>query len=260
MELEGKVAVITGGGSGIGEATAERFAAEGARVVICGRTKDKLEETIESAGDVPGEIVDVQADISDSEDVRKLFDEVEEQFGRLDILFAHAGINGVWAPIEKLGVDEWRRTIDINLTGTFLTVKYGVPMLKRQGGSIVITSSINGTAKFSDVGSSAYCASKAGQIAFMKLLALELADSRVRVNAICPGSIETSIDEHMELRDTEAAEEIAEFPHGSIPLTGGDPGQPEQVAELVLFLASDRSSHITGTPVWIDGGQSIAQG
>ena len=260
MELEGKVAVITGGGSGIGEATAKQFAREGARVVICGRTKEKLEETIEDAGDVPGDIVDLQADISDPEDVEKLFNEVDERFGRLDILFAHAGINGTWAPVDKLAVDEWQRTIDINLTGTFLTVKYAVPLLKRQGGSIVITSSINGTAKFSDVGSSAYCASKAGQIAFMKLMALELADDGVRVNAICPGSIETSIDEHMELRDTKAAEEIAEFPHGSVPLTGGDPGQPEQVAQLVMFLASGRSSHITGTPVWIDGGQSIAQG
>lgn len=261
MELDGKVAVVTGGGSGIGQATAQKFAREGARVVICGRTKEKLEQTVEDAGDVPGEIIEIQADVSDATDVRRLFEAVDERFGRLDILFAHAGINGTWAPIDELAVEEWQRTIDINLTGTFLTVKFAVPMLKRQGGSIVITSSINGTAKFSDVGSSAYCASKAGQIAFMKLLSLELADDGIRVNAICPGSIETSIDEHMELRDTKAAEEIAQFPHGSsIPLTSGAPGQPEQVAELVLFLASDRSSHITGTPVWIDGGQSLAQG
>ncbi len=260
MELEGKVAVITGGGSGIGEATATLFAREGARVVICGRTREKLEETIESAGDVPGEIVDEQVDIADADDVQRLFRSVEERYGRLDVLFAHAGINGVWAPIEKLGVDEWRRTIDINLTGTFHTVKFATPLLKRQGGSIIITSSINGTAKFSDVGSSAYCSSKAGQIAFMKLIAIELADKGIRVNAICPGSIETSIDEHMELRDTDAAAEIAEFPHGAIPLSGGDPGKPDQVADLVLFLASERSSHITGTPILIDGGQSLAQG
>lgn len=260
MELEGKVAVVTGGGSGMGEAAAKRFAREGAQVIICGRTKEKLEEVAESAGDEAERIHDVQADISEPKDVQRLFDEVDEKFGRLDVLFAHAGINGIWAPIEELAVEEWKQTIDINLNGTFLTVKYAVPLLKRQGGSIIITSSINGTAKFSDVGSSAYCASKAGQIAFMKLIALELADKSIRVNAICPGSIATEIEEHMELRNTKAADEIAEFPHGAVPLTGGEPGQPEQVAELVLFLASDRSSHITGTPIWIDGGQSLAQG
>ncbi len=258
MELKGKVAVVTGGGSGIGEAAAKRFAREGADVVICGRTREKLKETVEEA--TGGRVIDVLADISDPADVRRLFHEVDERWGRLDILFAHAGINGVWAPIEELATEEWRRTIDINLNGTFYTVKYAVPMLKRQGGSIVITSSINGTAKFSDLGSSAYCASKAGQIAFMKLLALELADSRVRVNAICPGSIATSIDEHMERRDTEASEEVADYPQGGIPLTQGEPGSAEQVAELVLFLASDRSTHITGTPIRIDGGQSLVQG
>ena len=260
MELEGKVAVITGGGSGIGEATATLFARQGARVVICGRTKEKLDETVDEAGEAGERIVAVQADISDADDVRGLFEEVDKRWGRLDILFAHAGVNGVWAPIEEIQPDEWQKTIDINLTGTFYTVKYAVPLLKRQGGSIVITSSINGTAKFSDVGSSAYCATKAGQIAFMKLIALELADKGIRVNAICPGSIATDIDEHTEMRHTRATGEVAEYPHGAIPISGGDPGRPEQVAELVLFLASDRSSHITGTPVWIDGGQSLVQG
>lgn len=260
MDLEGKVAVVTGGGSGIGEATAKLFAREGARVVICGRTEEKLEETVDDAGEAGDRIVALQADISNVEDMKRLFNEVDKRWGRLDILFAHAGVNGVWAPIEELEPEEWRRTIDINLTGTFHTVKYAVPLLKRQGGAIVITSSINGTAKFSDVGSSAYCATKAGQIAFMKLLALELADKNIRVNAICPGSIATEVDEHTEMRNTEATGEVAEYPHGAIPISGGDPGRPEQVAELVLFLASDRSSHITGTPVWIDGGQSLVQG
>lgn len=260
MELEGKVAVVTGGGSGIGEATAKLFAREGAHVAICGRTKEKLDGTIEEAGADGERIVAIQADVSKLEDVQRLFREVEDRWGRLDILFAHAGVNGVWAPIEKLEPEEWRSTVDINLTGTFYTVKYAVPMLKRQGGSIIITSSINGTAKFSDVGSSAYCATKAGQIAFMKLIALELADAGIRVNAICPGSIATDVDEHTEMRDTKATGEVAEYPHGAIPISGGEPGEPEQVAELVLFLASDRSSHITGTPVWIDGGQSLVQG
>lgn len=264
MEFEGKVAVVTGGGSGIGRATARRFAREGARVAICGRTMEKLEETVETAdahGEANGgEIIALAADVSDPTDVQRLFEAVDERWGRLDVLFAHAGINGVWAPIEELDPKEWNRTLQINLSGTFYTVKYGVPLLKRQGGAIVITSSINGTRKFSDVGSSAYSASKGGQIAFMELMALELADHGIRVNAVCPGSIATSVEEHMEMRDTEATEEVAEYPQGGIPLTGGAPGRPEQVAELVLFLASDRADHITGTPVWIDGGQSLVQG
>lgn len=260
MELEGKVAVVTGGGSGIGEATAQRFVQEGARVAICGRTMEKLEETVAAIEAGNGEMLAVQTDISDPGDVRHLFQEVDEHWGRLDVLFAHAGVNGVWAPIEELDPKEWNRTVQINLSGTFYTVKYAVPMLKRQGGSIVITSSINGTRKFSDLGSSAYSATKGGQIAFMELMALELADHDIRVNAICPGSIATSIEEHMEMRDTEATEEVADYPQGGIPLTDGAPGRPEQVAELVLFLASDRADHITGTPVWIDGGQSLVQG
>lgn len=260
MELRDKVAVITGGGSGIGEATAYRFADEGARVAICGRTMEKLNETVAKARGSAGEVIAIAADVSDPTDMEDLFAEVDERWGRLDVLFAHAGINGVWAPIEELGPKDWNHTLQINLSGTFYTVKYAVPLLKRQGGAIVVTSSINGTAKFSDLGSSAYCASKAGQIAFMKLMALELAEHDIRVNAICPGSIDTEIEEHMEMRDTEATAEVAAYPGGGIPLTGGAPGRPEDVAELVLFLASDRASHITGTPVWIDGGQSLVQG
>ncbi len=260
MELDGKVVAVTGGGSGIGEAAARRFVEEGAHVAISGRTEEKLEDTVEEVEGSAGEIISVQADVSQPPDVQHLYEAVDDRWGRLDTVFAHAGINGVWAPIEELAPEEWNRTIQINLTGTFLTVKYAVPLLKQQGGSIVITSSINGTQKFSDIGSSAYSASKGGQISFMKLMAAELAEHDIRVNAICPGSISTSIQEHMEQRDTEATQEVAEYPDGGIPLTGGESGRSEQVAELVLFLASSRASHITGSPIWIDGGQSLVQG
>lgn len=260
MELEGRVAVISGGGSGIGRASALLFAAEGAQVLICGRTMEKLEQTASDADALPGDVVPYQADISNAGEMEALYAEVARRWNRLDVVFAHAGINGVWAPIEDLAPEEWDKTIRINLTGTFLTLKYAVPLMKGRGGSIIITSSINGTTKFSDVGSSAYCATKAGQIALTKLLALELARYRIRVNAICPGSIATDVEEHTEMRNTKATAEVAEFPHGSVPLRNGESGDPEQVAELALFLATERSSHITGTPVWIDGGQSLVQG
>jgi NAD(P)-dependent dehydrogenase (short-subunit alcohol dehydrogenase family) len=150
--------------------------------------------------------------------------------------------------------------LNINLKGTFLTVKYAVPYLKKQGGSVIITSSVNGTRIFSNTGATAYSCSKAAQVAFTKMVALELAKDRVRVNVICPGGIETDIGENTEPRDLEHVKEPVEYPEGKIALTDGKPGTPEQVAQLVLFLASDASNHITGTEIWIDGAESLLQG
>ncbi len=156
--------------------------------------------------------------------------------------------------------EEWSNTLNINLTGTFLTIKYAVPYLKRQGGSVIVTASVNGTRIFSNTGATAYSCSKAGQVALTKMLALELAADKVRVNVICPGGIESSIDENTEQRNLERVRIPVEFPKGSQPLTGGKPGKAEQVAQLVLFLASDASSHITGTEMWIDGAGELTEG
>jgi NAD(P)-dependent dehydrogenase (short-subunit alcohol dehydrogenase family) len=186
--------------------------------------------------------------------------QVIDRWGRLDIVFANAGINGVWAPVDELTAEEWSQTLDINLKGTFLTVKYAVPYLKKQGGAVVITSSVNGTRMFSNTGATAYACSKAAQVAFAKMVALELAEARIRVNVICPGAITTQIEESTEKRDLEKVKEPVEYPEGAIPLTDGKPGSSEQVAQLVLFLASDAASHITGSEIWIDGGQSLLQG
>ena len=186
--------------------------------------------------------------------------EVVEKLGTLDVVFANAGVNGVWAPIDELAPEEWEKTIAINLTGTFFSIKAAVPHMKERGGSIVVTSSVNGTRMFSNGGASAYATTKAGQVALTQMLAVELARHRIRVNVICPGAIETEIEESTEKRDIEEAKEPVEYPEGEIPLTDGKPGSAEQVAKLVLFLASDESDHITGTPVWIDGGQSLLQG
>jgi NAD(P)-dependent dehydrogenase (short-subunit alcohol dehydrogenase family) len=122
---------------------------------------------------------------------------------------------------------------------------------------VIVTASINGTRTFSNTGATAYSATKAAQVAMTKMLALELAKHKIRVNAVCPGAIDTEIQENTEKRDLEKEQEPVEFPEGKIPLTDGKPGTADEVAELVLFLASDRSRHITGTPVWIDGGQSL---
>ncbi|MGL4621686.1 SDR family oxidoreductase [Chroococcidiopsis sp.] len=261
MQLAGKVALVTGAGSGIGKAAAKLMAKEGAKVVLLGRSEDELEKTLAEIESSGGTAISVIGDISQPEQMQQANQKAAEKWGRLDIVFANAGVNGVWASLEELTPEEWNKTININLTGTFLTVKYAVPYLKKQpGSSIIITSSINGTRVFSNTGATAYSCTKAAQVAFTKMVALELAEHRVRVNVICPGAIETSIDENTERRNLEEIKEPVEFPEGKVPLTDGKPGTSEQVAQLVLFLASDASSHITGTEMWIDGGESLLKG
>lgn len=260
MSLEGRVALITGAGSGLGEASAKRLAQSGVKVGLLSRTREELEQVerqIEQAG---GTALVLTGDISKPEDVERAVQALVGEYGRLDIVFANAGINGVWASIEELTPDDWDQTLDINLKGTFLTIKYAVPHLKQRGGSVIITSSINGTRVFSNTGATAYSSSKAGQVAMAKMLAVELAKHRIRVNVICPGAIESEIDENTTHRDLEEIREPVEYPEGNIPLTDGKPGRASQVADLVFFLASDESSHISGTEIWIDGAQSLLVG
>jgi NAD(P)-dependent dehydrogenase (short-subunit alcohol dehydrogenase family) len=258
MELQGKVALVTGAGSGIGKAAALLMAREGARIGVLSHTEDEIRKTAEEIRQAGGEAVPLVADIADEEQMRKAVSDLVGAFGRLDIVFANAGINGVWAPIDDLKPEEWDRTINTNLRGTYLTLHLSVPHLKRAGGgAIVITSSINGSRTFTSAGATAYSATKAAQVAMAQMLAVELAQHKIRVNVVCPGRIETEIKENTDKRNTEEAAVPAEYPEGNIPLTGKEPGTSEEVAELVLFLASDRARHITGTPVWIDGGQSL---
>ncbi len=260
MQLGDKVALITGAGSGIGKAAAVLLAKEGAKIAALGRSEDELNEVVAQIQQAGGEAIPVLADISETEEMQQAVQQIINQWGRLDIVFANAGINGVWAPIEELEPEEWDKTIKVNLKGTFLTVKYAVPHLKKQGGSVIITSSVNGTRMFSNSGATAYSCTKAAQVAFTKMVALELAKHRIRVNVICPGAIETNIDQSTERRSLEQAREPVEYPAGKIPLTDGKPGSSEQVANLVLFLASDASSLISGTEMWIDGAESLLAG
>lgn len=260
MRLEGKVALVTGAGSGIGKAAALLMAAEGARVGTLSHTADEVERVVKQIERAGGEAVALVADVSQPSQMQKAVEALAEKWGRIDIVFANAGINGVWAPIEELEPEEWDRTLETNLKGTFLTVKYATPYLKKRGGSVIVTSSVNGTRVFSNTGATAYSCSKAGQVAFTKMVALELARHKVRVNVICPGAIETNISDSTEQRDLQEIREPVIYPDGTIPLTDGKPGTAEQVAQLALFLASDDASHITGTEVWIDGAGSLLIG
>ena len=256
-EFEGKSALITGAGSGLGKAAAVLLAQQGAFVGLVGRTEDELEETACEIGERATVLV---ADIAKEEEIRCACDRLADERGSLDVVFANAGVNGVWAPLDELTLEDWSHTIGINLTGTFLTIKCAFPHLKRRGGSVIVTSSVNGTRIFSNTGATAYSTSKAGQVALAKMLALELAQWKIRVNVICPGAIESEIGDNTEMRDTEKVKVPVEFPEGEIPLTGGKPGKGKDVAELVAFLASDRSRHISGTEIWIDGAESLLVG
>ena len=260
LPLSEKIALVTGAGSGIGRATAVLLAREGARVALLGRTADELENVraeIEKSG---GRACVLCADVSHASAMDDAVSRIESTWGGLHIVVANAGINGLWAPLEEVTPEEWDRTLSINLRGTYLTVRASLPLLKREGGAIVVVSSVNGTRMFSNTGASAYATSKAGQVAFARMMALELAPHRIRVNTVCPGAIETDIDDNTERRDLDEIRVPVEFPEGQVPLTRGAPGTAHQVAQLIRFLVGDASGHVTGAEVFIDGAQSLLQG
>lgn len=258
MQLSGKVAYVTGAGSGLGKAAAIKLAQEGAKVACLSRTPTQINEVAAEINAAGGEAIAILGDVAKPEDMQAAVQTIIDTWGRLDIVVANAGINGKWASLEDLTPEDWDTTLDINLKGTFLTVKYAVPYLKQQGGAIVVVSSVNGTRMFSNTGATAYSCSKAAQLAFTKMVALELAHHKVRVNCICPGWIQTEIGDNTDRRPVDRWP--VQFPQGAVPLTHGKPGSVDQCSQLILFLASDASSHITGTEMWIDGGQSLLQG
>lgn len=261
MDFDNRIALVTGAGSGIGRAAALELAARGAAVAVVAHTLDDATQVANSIRGAGGVAEPYAAELSDAGAVEALFAHVGERWRSLDVVVANAGVNGVWAPLEELTEQEWTTTLTVNLTGTFLTVKHALPLLKAAGGgSVVITASVNGTRMFSNAGASAYATSKAGQVAFAKMAAVELARHGIRVNVICPGAIDTEIDDNTEQRNTEGLRLPVEFPQGQIPLTGTTPGSAAQCADLICFLASERASHITGTEVYIDGAQSLFAG
>jgi len=257
MELQSKVALVTGAGSGIGRASAIKLAEAGAVVGVLGHTPGELNETAELIEAAGGRAISLNADVADEVAMHHAVETLVAETGRLDVVVANAGINGVWAPIDDLKPEEWDQTIRVNLRGTYLTLNASIPHLKRQGGSVIVVSSINGNRTFNTPGATAYVATKAAQVAIVQQLALELGRHRVRVNAVCPGAIETSINNNTKVRGEDETAVPVEFPAGDIPITGGKAGQSDDVASVILFLASDQSRHVTGTPVYVDGGQGL---
>lgn len=256
--LAGRTAIVTGAGSGIGKASALRLAQAGAKVGLIDLKEENVQEVKQQIEEAGSEAITAEADVSDPKALDAAIMKITKSWNRLDFVFANAGMNGKLSPIEDFDPEEWDKTITNNLRSTFLTVKHAIPHMKEKGGSIVITSSVNGNRIFSNFGMSAYSASKAGQMAFGKMAALELSNYGIRVNVICPGAIETNISENTD-PDKEKLEKIkipVEYPEGDHPLEE-KPGSAEEVADLVHFLASDASRHISGTELYIDGAESL---
>jgi NAD(P)-dependent dehydrogenase (short-subunit alcohol dehydrogenase family) len=259
MHFDGTVALVTGASSGIGHATALRLAREGAKIGALGRNEEELDRTVAELEAAGGEAMKLVADISDPDAMRRAFEALIDRWGRLDVVVANAGINGVWAPIDDLEADEWDTTLAVNLRGTFLTFKYAVPHLRERGGSIIVVSSIQGTRLFSSPGSTAYACSKGAQVVLMKKMAIELAAHGIRVNAVCPGATDTDIDDNTERRNLESISPPVEYPEGKLPLMDGQMSSDE-VARVIVFLASPESRVVTGTEVWVDAGTTLLAG
>ncbi len=246
-DLSGKVALVTGGTSGIGRDTAVLLARAGAKVVINGRREVEGNESVEMIRAAGGEGLFVKGDVSRGTDVESLVQMTVEKFGRLDIAFNNAGIEGVWVPIVEQTEEDWDRTIDINLKGTWLCLKYEIRQMLKQGrgGAIVNMSSVAGL--MGSPGAATYCASKHGVIALTKTAALEYGKSGLRVNVVCPAVIETAMGDRL---FSEPA--FNKFVLGLHTL--GRFGKPEEIAEGVVWMCSDKAAFMTGQSLVLDGG------
>ncbi len=246
-QLEGRVALVTGGGSGIGQATALAFARERARVIAADVNAEGGEETVSMIEEAGGEAIFIKTDVSSSAEVEALVNATVETHGRLDCAFNNAGIGGSMALTHKRNEEEWDSTININLKGVWLCMKYEIlQMLKQGGGTIVNTSSAAGLV--GTIAASAYSASKHGVVGLTKSAALEYAQRGIRINAVCPGAVRTPMLENG----------ITLLPEGEQQILAMEPigriASPEEIAEAVVWLCSDAASFVTGHAMAVDGG------
>jgi len=253
MKLKGKVALITGAGSGIGRATAILFAQEGAKVSVVDSNPPGGLETVQFIKDRGGEALFIQADVSRGEEARGMVETTISTWGRLDILFNNAGISIVGS-VETLTEEEWDRVIGVNLRGVFLGSKYAIPYMRKQGGGCIIhMSSANGIKPYPN--RDAYSASKGAIIALTKGMALGFVKDNIRVNCLCPGTVETGILHGVASKlypDFETARQafMARQPMGRM-------GTPEEIAHAALYIASEEAAFMTGSALVIDGGMSL---
>jgi len=247
MELDGKVGLVTGGTSGIGRETAVLFAKAGAKVVVAGRREQEGKETIELIRAAAGDGLFVQTDVAKASEVETLVQKAVERFGRLDIAFNNAGVENAVTPITRQSEEDFDRTININLKGVWLCLKYEIQQMLKQGGGGAIVNMASIMGLVGSAGVAAYSASKHGVIGLTKTAALENAKSGIRVNAVCPGFTETPM-----------ADRIFRIPGARKYLLSCHPigrfGKPMEIAEAVVWMCSDRASFMTGQSLVLDGG------
>ena len=250
QRFEGKVAFITGGGTGIGRATAEAFAREGASVVVVGHTPDDIEQAASEIQQAGGKALAVTCDVAQSGQVKAAVERTLDTFGRLDFAFNNAGVEQPVKPLDEIGDEDFERLMEVDLRGVFLCTKHEVPaMLKNGGGAIVNTGS--GAAVKGIAGQAGYCAAKFGVIGLTKAAALDYAARKIRVNAVCPGYVDTP----MMQRFTGGTPEGWQKALGNVP--AGRPASPEEIAGMVLWLCSDAGAYVIGQALVIDGGQTV---
>ncbi len=246
--VEGKVAIVTGGASGIGRAAAERLAEEGAAVAVCDVDEKSGKAVVDGIREAGGKAIFVKADVSKERDAERLVKETVKAFGRLDALVNNAGIRAS-GRVHETALAEWERMMAIDLRGVYLCSRFAVPvMLKQRAGSIINISSVSGVA--GDYGMAAYNAAKGGVTNLTRNMALDYARDGIRVNAVCPGTIRTPLQEsaYHEIGYREATRKFnAAYPPGRI-------GEAREVAHLILFLASDEARFVSGANILIDGG------
>jgi NAD(P)-dependent dehydrogenase (short-subunit alcohol dehydrogenase family) len=254
-EFEGKVTLITGGGGSIGRATALLFAQAGADIAVVDLDGDRARQVAAEIEALGRRALAIQADVAQSEACAHMISMTMQQFGRLNVLFNNAGIGGVNLPLTQLSEEDWDRLISINLRGVFLGCKYGLPAIIQSGGGAIINMASSMAGWDTAYGGGAYMASKEGVAGLTKNLALEAAAYGVRVNAVCPGIIETDLSFGQSGQDEAARQKFFRRFEQRIPLRRV--GQPDDVAGPVLFLASTAARHITGATLLIDGGQTL---
>jgi meso-butanediol dehydrogenase / (S,S)-butanediol dehydrogenase / diacetyl reductase len=252
-KLENKVAIVTAGGSGIGAATVRRFAREGAAVVIADLSGSRAEQVRAEVTGAGGRAVALKMDVADPQAVEATIKLALDSFGRLDVLFNNAGMAEV-SLIHETTLESWERVMAVTLTGTFLGLKYAIPIMRRQGGGAVInTASISGI--HGDYGMASYNAAKAGVINLTRTAALENAKHGIRVNCVCPGAINTRV---AQILGKDRADEFRRVMGAAHPI--GRMGEADEIANTVTFLASDEASFITGASFVVDGGVTAGTG
>ena len=245
--LDGKIALITGAGSGIGRASALTFAREGAKVAVADRLVDGGQETVRMVEAAGGTASFIEVDVSDAASVEAMVNATVETYGRIDCAYNNAGIEGQVAPTDSYADDMFDKVIAVNLTGVWLCMKYEIPRLLEQGGGAIVNTA-SGAGLIGVAGLSAYVASKHGVIGLTKTAALEYAKSGIRVNAVCPGLIQTPMVERLTADQPQLGEALVAME----PV--GRTGRPEEIAESVVWLCSDAASFVTGHAMSVDGG------